>query len=99
MADTTSSSSLFSAFARAPIHFERGEGVRLFTTDGTEYLDFAAGIAVNSLGHSHPELVNALAEQGQKLWHRLQTFLNVQACFLKEFVARMSRPVTLCHAP
>ena len=69
MADTTSSSSLFSAFARAPIHFERGEGVRLFTTDGTEYLDFAAGIAVNSLGHSHPDLVAALAEQGQKLWH------------------------------
>ena len=69
MADTTSSSSLFSAFARAPIHFERGEGVRLFTNEGTEYLDFAAGIAVNSLGHSHPELVSALAEQGEKLWH------------------------------
>ena len=69
MADTTSSSSLFSAFARAPIHFERGEGVRLFTNEGTEYLDFAAGIAVNSLGHSHPELVRVLAEQGEKLWH------------------------------
>ncbi len=69
MAEATSSSSLFSAFARAPIHFERGEGVRLFTNEGVEYLDFAAGIAVNSLGHSHPKLVKALADQGEKLWH------------------------------
>jgi len=69
MAEAASSSSLFSAFARAPIHFERGEGVRLFTTEGEEYLDFAAGIAVNSLGHSHPKLVQALADQGEKLWH------------------------------
>ena len=69
MADTQPSTTLFSAFARAPIHFERGEGVRLFTTEGTEYLDFAAGIAVNSLGHSHPHLVEALKDQAEKLWH------------------------------
>ena len=63
------SSALFSAFARTPIHFERGEGCRLFTNEGEEYLDFAAGIAVNSLGHSHPHLVNALKTQAEQLWH------------------------------
>ena len=65
----SSSSSLYSAFARAPIHFERGEGVRLFTNEGTEFLDFAAGIAVNSLGHCHPHLVEALQKQAETLWH------------------------------
>ncbi len=69
MADSANHSPLYSAFARTPIHFERGEGVRLFTTEGTEYLDFAAGIAVNSLGHSHPHLVEALKGQAEKLWH------------------------------
>ena len=44
-------------------------GVRLYTSEGEEYLDFAAGIAVNSLGHSHPHLVEALKNQAEKLWH------------------------------
>ena len=69
MAETIPNSHLYSAFARAPIHFERGQGVRLYTTEGQEYLDFAAGIAVNSLGHSHPYLVEALKSQAEKLWH------------------------------
>ncbi|ESR27411.1 Acetylornithine aminotransferase [Lutibaculum baratangense AMV1] len=41
----------------------------MFTADGQEYLDFAAGIAVNSLGHCHPHLVEALTEQARKVWH------------------------------
>ncbi|NBC19800.1 MAG: acetylornithine/succinylornithine family transaminase [Alphaproteobacteria bacterium] len=49
--------------------FVRGEGVRLFTEDGTGYLDFIAGIAVSSLGHTHPQLVEALKAQAGKLWH------------------------------
>ncbi len=48
---------------------ERGEGVRLWDTDGKEYMDFAAGIAVSALGHAHPELCKALAEQAGKFWH------------------------------
>jgi len=56
-------------YARSPYAFERGEGVYLFTADGRRYLDFAAGIAVNALGHSHPHLVAALTEQAGKLWH------------------------------
>ena len=51
------------------VSFERGEGAYLFDMDGRCYLDFAAGIAVNSLGHSHPALVSALQEQAERLWH------------------------------
>ncbi|WP_309085310.1 aspartate aminotransferase family protein [Chelativorans sp.] len=64
-----SGSALYDTFARLPLAFERGEGSWLITADGTRYLDFAAGIAVNSLGHAHPHLVAALTEQAQKLWH------------------------------
>ena len=64
-----SGSALFETFARAPLAFDRGEGSWLVTEDGERYLDFAAGIAVNSLGHSHPKLVAALTEQAAKLWH------------------------------
>ncbi|MVA98540.1 acetylornithine/succinylornithine family transaminase [Nitratireductor sp. CAU 1489] len=64
-----SGSALYETFARAPLAFERGEGSWLITADGERFLDFAAGIAVNSLGHSHPHLVAALGEQAGKLWH------------------------------
>jgi len=67
-------SSLFNTFARAPIEFERGEGAYVFTPDGEAYLDFSAGIAVNSLGHANPVLVAALAEQAGKLWHTSNLF-------------------------
>ncbi|SDW68799.1 aspartate aminotransferase family protein [Roseicitreum antarcticum] len=61
--------SILPTYNRAPLRFERGEGSWLTTDDGARYLDFAAGIAVNALGHAHPELVAALTEQAQKLWH------------------------------
>jgi acetylornithine/N-succinyldiaminopimelate aminotransferase len=64
-----SGSALFETFARAPLAFDRGEGTWLITVDGKRYLDFAGGIAVNSLGHSHPHLVAAITEQAAKLWH------------------------------
>jgi acetylornithine/N-succinyldiaminopimelate aminotransferase len=56
-------------YARAPVAFERGEGAWAITADGERYLDFGAGIAVNSLGHAHPHLVKALTEQAGKIWH------------------------------
>ena len=62
-------SHLMATFARADLAFERGEGVWLIATNGERYLDFASGVAVNALGHAHPHLVAALAEQSQKLWH------------------------------
>ena len=60
---------LMPTYARADVAFERGEGPYLYATDGRRFLDFAGGIAVNLLGHSHPHLVAALEDQGQKLWH------------------------------
>lgn len=62
-------SPLYDTYARAPMRFERGEGVWLITEDGERYLDFAAGVAVNSLGHAHPHLVETLKAQAEKLWH------------------------------
>ena len=56
-------------YARAQVAFVRGVGVRAYTEDGTEYLDFGAGVAVNSCGHAHPHLVAALTEQANKIWH------------------------------
>ncbi|MBR7621300.1 aspartate aminotransferase family protein [Phenylobacterium sp. 20VBR1] len=56
-------------YNRTPLAFERGEGARLFTTDGEAYLDCMAGIAVNALGHANPKLVAAVKDQAEKLWH------------------------------
>jgi acetylornithine/N-succinyldiaminopimelate aminotransferase len=57
----------------------KGLGSRLWDQAGTEYIDFAGGIAVNVLGHCHPELVSALTEQGQKLWHLSNVLTNEPA--------------------
>ena len=53
----------------ADLSFDHGDGVYLYTEDGTRYLDFTSGIGVTCLGHSHPALVSALREQAGKLWH------------------------------
>src|SRR6202167_770289 len=62
-------SHLLPTYARVDLAFERGEGAWLIATNGDRYLDFTSGVAVNALGHAHPRLVAALAEQSQKLWH------------------------------
>jgi len=62
-------SALMSAYARADLAFDRGEGAYLVATDGRRYLDFASDVAVTALGHAHPHLVRALVEQAGKLWH------------------------------
>jgi acetylornithine/N-succinyldiaminopimelate aminotransferase len=56
-------------YNRAAVSFERGVGARAYTAEGDEYLDFGAGVAVNSCGHAHPHLVQALSEQASKIWH------------------------------
>ena len=60
---------IMGVYSRTPLAFERGVGARLFTTDGVEYLDCMAGIAVNALGHANPKLVQAVKDQAEKLWH------------------------------
>jgi len=56
-------------YARMPVQFVRGEGARLWDDEGTEYLDFQTGLAVTSLGHSHPAVVAAIREQAARLIH------------------------------
>ncbi|WP_423069098.1 aspartate aminotransferase family protein [Devosia sp. CN2-171] len=67
-------SALYGTYARSNLAFERGEGVRLFAQDGTEYLDFHAGVAVNALGHGDPHMVAALKAAAEKVWHTANTF-------------------------
>jgi acetylornithine/N-succinyldiaminopimelate aminotransferase len=57
------------AYARVDLAFERGEGAWLWATNGERYLDFASGVAVNALGHSHPHLVAAIQAQAAKVLH------------------------------
>ena len=57
------------AYARLPVQFVRGEGARLWDDAGVEYLDFQTGLAVTSLGHSHPAVVAAIREQAERLIH------------------------------
>jgi acetylornithine/N-succinyldiaminopimelate aminotransferase len=68
------SSAIVPVYAKADIAFDRGEGCWLISTTGERYLDFGAGIAVASLGYSHPHLVEALTRQGAKLWHSSNLF-------------------------
>jgi acetylornithine/N-succinyldiaminopimelate aminotransferase len=69
-------SAIVPTYARANVAFERGEGAWLVSTTGERYLDFGAGIAVTSVGHAHPHLVEALVNQGSKLWHISNLYQN-----------------------
>jgi acetylornithine/N-succinyldiaminopimelate aminotransferase len=61
--------SVIGSYARAPVEFVRGQGTRLWDSDGNEYLDFLCGISVTSLGHCHPRIVAAIREQAGRLMH------------------------------
>ena len=67
--DYAADSAVMQTYGRAEIGFVRGDGCWLVSESGERYLDCASGIAVNTLGHSHPRLVAALIEQTGKLWH------------------------------
>jgi predicted acetylornithine/succinylornithine family transaminase len=63
-------------YGRLPVAFVRGEGVRLWDSEGNEYLDFLGGLAVTSLGHAHPVVADALAEQARTLLHVSNLYYN-----------------------
>jgi len=67
-------SALLPTYARYDLAFEKGEGAWLTAVGGQRYLDFGGGIAVASLGYSHPHLIEALTEQAKKLWHTSNLF-------------------------
>jgi len=62
-------SAVMPTYARYDVSFERGEGVYIYDTEGRRYLDFGAGVAVTSLGHCHPHLVETLKTQAETFWH------------------------------
>src|ERR1700726_3674667 len=62
-------SALMHNYAEPPVTFVRGEGAYLFDVDGNRYLDFLSGLAVTSLGHAHPAVADAIAEQARTLLH------------------------------
>ncbi len=72
------------SYARLPVEFVRGEGVRLWDADGVEYLDFLCGISVTSLGHCPPRVVAAVREQVGKLMHTSNLFYTEPAMRLAQ---------------
>jgi acetylornithine/N-succinyldiaminopimelate aminotransferase len=72
-------SALLPNYARADLAFERGEGAWLWTVDGRRFLDFGSGIATASLGHGHPHLTKAIAEQAAKVMHTSNLYRIPQA--------------------
>ena len=68
-------SALAKNYNRRKIAFKRGKGSFLYSTNGTKYLDFVQGIAVNSLGHANPYLIKEMNKQANKVWHVSNSFL------------------------
>lgn len=78
---------LLDTYARDYTHFVRGEGAKLYTDKGEEYIDFTAGIGVNALGHNHPALVESIANQAQKVLHLSNLFyIDSQSRLAKKMV-------------
>ena len=82
--------SLLQNYAAAPVTFVRGEGCELIDAEGTRYLDLIGGIAVCALGHAHPEIAEAVAEQARTLVHASNLFGHVPAAMLAAELATRS---------
>lgn len=91
---------MFPNYAPAAFIPVRGRGARLWDQAGREFVDFAGGIAVNSLGHCHPALVEALTEQAQQLWHVSNVMTNEPALRLasKLVAATFAEKVFFCNS-
>ncbi len=81
---------ILQTYRRAPITFVRGAGVRLYDAEGGEYLDLLSGIGVASLGHAHPGLARAIADQAQTLLHTSNLFYHPLQGQLGERLANLS---------
>ena len=81
---------LMPTYARAPVEFVRGDGCRLWDSEGNEYLDLLAGISVTQIGHCHPALVEAVATQAARLMHATNLFYTAPAMRLAERLSQGS---------
>lgn len=78
------SESIFQTYGRQDVLLVRGRGARVWDSDGKEYLDFVAGIAVNSIGHCHPKLVEAVSRQAAALIHTSNLYYTENQVLLAE---------------
>jgi acetylornithine/N-succinyldiaminopimelate aminotransferase len=81
---------LMPTYGRNPVEFVRGEGTRLWDSDGNEYLDFLAGISVVQLGHCHPAIVEAVTKQAQTLMHVGNLFYTEPQLRLAERLSKLA---------
>src|SRR5262245_29749986 len=81
---------LYPNYRQPPLVLVRGQGSALFDAEGKRYLDLFAGIAVSTLGHGHPRLVRAIAEQAARLIHVSNYFFNEPNVRLAERLCRLS---------
>ena len=81
---------LFQNYGRQPIVLERGEGSRVWDADGKEYLDFVGGLAVTALGHAHPAVTQAVAEQAARLVHVSNLYYTTPMIELAQLLAEHS---------
>ena len=84
------SENVIGSYARQPVEFVRGEGARLWDSEGNEYLDFLCGISVTSLGHCHPAIVSAIREQAGRLMHTSNLFYTEPGMLLAERLSSSS---------
>jgi acetylornithine/N-succinyldiaminopimelate aminotransferase len=98
--DIHMTTSVLPTYNRAPVSFSRGEGCHVFTEQGEAYLDFGAGVAVTSCGHSHPALIKALTEQAQKIWHTSNIYqMPGQQALAEKLIARtFAETVFFCNS-
>ncbi len=80
---------LMPTYGLPPVQFVRGSGTELFDRDGKRYLDFLCGLAVTSLGHSHPAVAEALAEQARTLLHVSNLYETVPGLEVAETINRL----------
>ncbi len=81
---------LLQVYRRIPIVLDRGEGSRLYDTDGEPYLDFVSGLGVASMGHANPDLAEALADQAKTLLHTSNLYFHPLQGQVGERLARLS---------
>ena len=90
MSTTAYDTHLVTSYARYPVEFVRGEGTRLWDSEGNEYLDFLCGISVSSVGHCHPAVVAAIRDQAERLLHVGNLFYTAPMAKLADRLAESS---------